>query len=135
MAHKRKKKLLRILVVDDDELLLSTIEEILLSKGYIVKTAKDGITALEKLQFEPFDMVLTDLNMPGMNGLELLEKIYSENMNVTPILMSSLFSSEIKSYALQKGAYTNLVKPFSVNSLFTVIENSQRNKKGEVSQL
>ena len=135
MAHKGKKRSLRILVVDDDELLRGTIEEILLSKGYRVKTAKDAITALERLQIEPFDMVLTDLNMPGMSGLELVEKIYSENMNVTPILMSSLFSGEIKSYAFQKGAYANLVKPFSVNSLFTVIENSRRNKKGEVRQL
>ena len=135
MAHKDKKRALSILVVDDDELLLNTLREVLLSGGYKVKTAKDGITALKKLQIGHFDMVLTDLNMPGMSGLELLEKIYSEKMNVTPILMSSLSSGEIKSHASEKGAYANLDKPFSVNSLLSVIENSMTDKEAGLRQL
>ena len=135
MARKRKKRIFSILVVDDDELLLSTLEEILLSEGYKVKTAKDGISAFKKLQGGSFDIVLTDLNMPGMTGLELLEKIYNENIRVTPVLMSAFSTRKIKSRAFQKGAYANLDKPFSIDSLFSVIENSLRNKKTEFSRV
>ncbi len=126
MAQTTAKQPLRILVVDDDDIFLRTLEAVLMMQGHIVSTARNGLSALKKLQLEQFDLVVTDLNMPGMNGLELLEKIDSEKMAVTPILMSSLLSREIKTYAASKGAYANLDKPFPPSRLFSLIESSRQ---------
>lgn len=119
----------RILVVDDDRPFLCTLEDMLVENGYSVETAGDGAAAYRKLKAETFDMVLTDLHMPGMSGLELLEKISRENMQVTPVLMSSLLSGDIKLYAVQKGVYAHLDKPFSVHRLFSIIESSMKEKQ------
>lgn len=112
----------RILVVDDDTLLLGTLEEMLRDRGYAVETAVDGDAALQKLKAEPFDIIVTDLHMPGMSGLELIERISCEQIRVAPVLMSSLFSGELKAHACQAGAYAQLDKPFSSHRLFSVIE-------------
>jgi len=104
MAHTAGEMSPRILVVDDDRPFLSTLQEMLAESGYTVETAGDGTAAYRKLQSAPFDMVLTDLHMPGMSGLELLEKISHERIRVMPVLMSSLLSGEVTTSAAARGA-------------------------------
>ncbi len=122
MAQSQDERQGRILIVDDDEMLLYTIEEYLLAQGYSVDTARDGADALEKLIEEHYDLLLTDLNMPGMSGLDLIDRVTSEHTGVTPVLMSTLLSKEIKRSALQKGAWAHLDKPFTSRSLLAIIE-------------
>ncbi len=114
----------RILVVDDDEDLLCLLKDALKSQGYIVDMANNGFSAFERLKKSEFDLLLTDINMPNMNGLELLEKINAESINITPIIMSSMFSNKLRSDAKERGAMVCLDKPFSLGSLFSVIKNS-----------
>jgi DNA-binding NtrC family response regulator len=113
-----------ILVVDDDDMLLDTLEEMLSIKGYQVKTARNGIAGFKELQNGSFDMVVTDMNMPGMNGLELVEKIQTKNLNVPSILMTSLFSEKLRLQAARMGVTASLEKPFSHRSLYSIIENN-----------
>jgi DNA-binding NtrC family response regulator len=113
-----------ILVVDDDDMLLDTLEEMLSIKGYQVKTARNGIAGFEELQGGSFDMVVTDMNMPGMNGLELVEKIQTKNLNVPSILMTSLFSEKLRLKAAKMGVAASLEKPFSYTNLYSVIEKN-----------
>jgi CheY-like chemotaxis protein len=123
MHLSKRKSRFSILVVEDEKFLRDIFREALVARGYKVKTAQNGMAALKKMQAEPFDMLLTDMNMPGMNGLELLEKIYDKRISITPIIMSSMLSDEIKSHAFQKGALASLDKPFSFSYLFSIIEN------------
>jgi len=90
MTHTKTEETFRILVVDNDQTLLHTIEEILLKKGYAVKTASDGLSAYCLLQDQTFDILLTDLNLAGMNGIELLDRINTNDNSMKTILMSSL---------------------------------------------
>lgn len=114
----------RILVVDDDEDLLCLLKDALHAQGYVVDLATNGIAALERLKSAHFDLLLTDINMPGMNGIELLEKINAESIPVRPVIMSSMFSNRLRCDARERGALVCLDKPFSLGSLFSVIENS-----------
>ena len=65
----------RVLVIDDDPVVGKSFNRVLSGKGYIVVTAEDGYEALQKMQSEQYDMVFTDLRMPGMDGVEVAEKV------------------------------------------------------------
>lgn len=126
MAQKTGNAGYQILVVDDDDMLRDTLEEVLLAKGYAVATAANGQAALELLREHAFDVVVTDLNMPGMTGIELLERISTSNIGVTPVLMSSLFSGDVKERAVSKGAFANIDKPIVTSRLLDIIETGIR---------
>lgn len=135
MAQKTGNAEHQILIVDDDDMLRDTLEEVLLAKGYAVATAANGQTALELLREHAFDVVVTDLNMPGMTGIELLERISTSNICVTPVLMSSLFSGDAKERAVSNGAFANIDKPIVTSRLIDVIETGirYRHRRGNVS--
>ncbi len=126
MAYNAGQTPMSILVVENDPSLRDTLRELLELKGLQVETAPDGLDALSKMKNLHFDMVLTDLHMPRLNGLELLESITGRNPRVTCVLMSSQLSRDIKSYARQIGVYANLDKPFLTEKLFSIIEHSMR---------
>ena len=65
----------RILVVDDEEMIREMLFDVLSQAGYTAKTAKDGNDAIAQIENEPFEIVITDLKMPGMSGLELLQRV------------------------------------------------------------
>ena len=130
MAQTSKRKAARILVVDDDRLLLDMIKEVLLAEGYRVHTAPDGARALRKLRRTSFDMVVTDLNMPVMNGRELVNKIFVEHKGVTPVLMST----DVETTAARKGDCVNLNKPFQISSLLSIIENSLQERRTDIGR-
>lgn len=131
MAHTSRRRPARILIVDDDRHLLETIKEVLLAEGYRVHTAPDGARALQKLRSTAFDMVVTDLNMPGMNGRELVNKISVEHKGVTPVLMSTA----VETRTARKGTCANLNKPFALSSLLSIIEKSLRMRPSGISRL
>lgn len=104
----------RILVCEDDYMLLRTIEFKLKRDGYIVETAKDGKEASEKLQSQDFDLIITDLLMPYMNGQELIFMVRNDLKLQTPIIVLSKIGLEdtvLKAFDL--GADDYVVKPFS----------------------
>ncbi len=78
----------KLLIIDDDVEMCEEISEILRDEGYDVSTVHDGIEGRELLTREPFDLVLLDIKIPGMNGFEVLRSIRDENINVKVIVLS-----------------------------------------------
>lgn len=113
-----------ILVVDDSETVRQVLQLTLSKAGFDVVEAEDGVDAYSKLSDQPVDMIVTDLNMPNMDGLELIKKIRQEGeYRFTPIVMLTTESSEEKKKAgREAGASGWIVKPFKPEQLLKVVK-------------
>lgn len=107
----------KIAVVEDDQLILNMIKINLEQKNYHVKCFTCGEAMLEQAGQEPFDLVILDLLLPGISGLDVLEKLREKNIG-TPVLMLTVQSNiQYKVHALNRGADDYLVKPFNMEEL------------------
>lgn len=125
-----------ILVVDDDKVLLKVLEATLIKAGHSVLTVEDGRTALEKLDSELFDMVITDINMPGgVSGLNLITMIRkNEKLKDLPaIFLSGRRDKADVVKALEAGIDDYIVKPFDADMLYAKIESLLEKKSGRYS--
>jgi two-component system chemotaxis sensor kinase CheA len=115
----------RILVVDDTLTSRMLVKNIMEAAGYLVKTAADGVEALAELHAEPFDMLLADVEMPRMDGLELTRKVREENKfaDLPVVLLTSLATKEHRERGVQAGANAYFVKgKFDQSGLLEVIK-------------
>ena len=124
---------IKILLVDDERELLKIMSKVLMKKGYEVECAENGNDALKMLENNNFSIVLTDLMMPGMSGLDLLEIINNKYPNIDVIVASAYGDIETAVTAVDKGAFWYLAKPFSNNELVLLIKKSLERKKLLVS--
>ena len=113
-----------ILIVDDSETVRQVLQLSLGNAGFDVIAAEDGLDALNKLAGTQIDMLITDLNMPNMDGLELIKKVREEGTHrFTPIVMLTTESSEEKKLAGRTaGASGWIVKPFKPEQLLKVVK-------------
>jgi len=109
-----------ILVVDDDPQILRMLKTSLQTNGYDVQTALNGVAALEQMQQHQPDLVITDLSMPVMNGVELTQKI-RESSRIPIIVLSVRDSDQSKVIALDEGADDYVTKPFHIQELLARI--------------
>src|SRR5262245_20750108 len=84
----------RVLVVDDEKVIREILSDFLTMEGYVVRTVEDGNAVFCELQLCPYDLVTSDLKMPRMGGLELLEKIALEKLNVLTVIMTGFGTVE-----------------------------------------
>jgi two-component system, NtrC family, nitrogen regulation response regulator NtrX len=113
----------KILVVDDEKSIRNTLRDILGYENYEVSDADSGITALEMLKQSEFDVILLDIKMPQMDGLEALDHILSEYE--TPVIMISGHGTiETAVEAIKKGAFDYIAKPLDLNRLLVTIRNA-----------
>jgi len=127
----------RILIVDDEVNARTALVELLRDEGYAVESAGDGFKAVGKLaDFAP-DMVLTDLKMPGMDGIELLRKIREQDPDIAVLVMTAFGAVETAVGAMRAGARDYLTKPVNVSELSLVIarEMEQRRIRAEAGLL
>ncbi|NUM81855.1 response regulator [bacterium] len=119
-------KLKRILIVDDEETLtFSLYQSFIISKeNYEVVTASSGNEAWEKFSSNPFDIVVTDITMPGITGIELLKRIKQEHPQTHVIMMTAYGSDEKKEEALNNGAYRYIEKPFEIKLMKEIIASA-----------
>jgi len=110
-----------ILVVDDNRDLLNTFSLILKRKGYIVDTAEDGILAIEKYKNNHFDLVLMDVVMPNMNGIDALHKMREINNRAKVILLTAYCEEDQLKKVVSEGAYRALYKPVNIARLMELI--------------
>ena len=112
-----------ILVVEDEPALQDTLRYNLERAGYQVKVIGDGIQALESARIDPPDLILMDINLPGMSGLEVLRKIRSEpGISAAPVVaMTASASREEITEGIRAGFDTYLTKPFDVRQFMKVI--------------
>ncbi|HQL42706.1 MAG TPA: response regulator, partial [Spirochaetota bacterium] len=102
-----------VLVVDDEESIRDILSRYLQLKGYAVLTAGNGHSAMDILQSQPVDLVLTDLNMPNVNGRELLKRMAEKFPDIPKIVLSGYGSNEDMLVALKSGAYDFIQKPLT----------------------
>ena len=122
----------RILVVDDERQITTILRTSLQSSGYSVETAKNGLEAFQKFEVDPPDLIITDLSMPEMNGLELTQAV--RRIAATPIIVLSVRDSDsMKVTALDEGADDYLTKPFSMNELLARVRAQLRRDGSEAA--
>lgn len=116
----------RVLVVDDDAILLTAIGRILREDASSVSLAHDARQALERLQSEEYDVIVSDIEMPGMNGLELLRAVRARDLNLPVIFVTGAPSVESASRAVEYGAFRYLVKPVDRDDLRAAVAEAHR---------
>lgn len=114
----------KILVVEDEDRIRQLLRETLQAAGYSVETAADGIEGLEKLCGEKFDLILLDVWMPRMNGLELLDKLRNEASRPKIVIMTADSTPETLLEAVRKQAYQYVVKPFEPKALVELVRGA-----------
>jgi two-component system cell cycle response regulator len=112
----------KILIIEDDPLVLRGFETILKQEGYLVTTLNSGETALEIINKENFDLILTDLNLEGMNGIDILKRVKKISPDIPVIVITGYESMDSAISALRGGAYDYLIKPCQDIDLKTTIK-------------
>jgi len=118
-----------IMIVDDETVVRESFLHWFEKIGHRVESAASGIEALDKLAQAPFEVMFVDIKMPGMNGIELLEKVKSEYPDTTVVIITAYGSIESSVKAMQMGAADYLLKPFKPDQLTLVMEKIAQQKK------
>ncbi len=120
----------RILAVDDDQRQCFLLQRQLEQMGHLCHFVQSGMQACAFLQHDHVDLILTDYNMPKMNGLKFLEHILERGLSQAPvILLSGNLDLEIKSLAIQRGAFAVLAKPCHFQALTAIVTEALRPRK------
>lgn len=119
----------RILIVDDELNMRLVLQAMLKKEGYEVASASDGLEALRMLKAGPFDVVVTDLKMPKLDGLGLLERMIHEYPSIPVIIITAHGTVATAVDALKKGAFDYISKPFEQEDLKNVIEKAIRTRR------
>ncbi len=118
----------KVLVIDDETAVRKALAEILEYEKYDVDQASNGPEALEKIEKNTYDIVLCDIKMPQMDGIEVLEKINASHPDMPVIMITGHGSVETAVEALKKGAYDFIEKPIDLNRLIVAVRNASEKK-------
>ena len=119
----------KILVVDDEQSLREVLSIMLKRAGYAVTIAMDGEDAVELLQKEIFDLVITDLRMPKVDGMEVLKAVKSASPETVVLIITAFASADSAVEAMKQGAYDYLTKPFQVDEVQLIIRNALEKRR------
>jgi CheY-like chemotaxis protein len=125
--------LFTILVVDDQPAVATTLADILQAKGFSVLVALSGEDALQILNTQRVDILLTDVRMPDMNGVELYRAAHKTHPKLTTYLMTAYAADEIIQQGMKEGIKTVLTKPLDIDlmlALFSALQRVQSNERG-----
>ncbi|MBI2115480.1 MAG: sigma-54-dependent Fis family transcriptional regulator [candidate division NC10 bacterium] len=127
----------RVLIVDDEEQMRELLAKVLEKNGYQVAAAGDGAQALALLEKEPVDLVVTDVRMPGLGGMEALKSIKELNPDIIVIIMTAFGSIDQAVQAVKEGAYDYINKPFKIDEMLLTIGKAleERRLRHEVTAL
>jgi DNA-binding NtrC family response regulator len=129
MTNKERNSKYSILIVDDEPLIRNSLYEIFKIEGYNVLTAENGESAVDKIQRETVDILVTDLKLPQMDGLALLKKIKELSSQTEVILITGYGSIESAVEAMKRGAFEYITKPINDNEIKTLINNIVEKKE------
>ena len=113
-----------ILIIDDEKAIRKTLTEILSFEGYKIEEAADGEEGLRKFKEKNYDLVLCDIKMPKLDGIEFLQKAGESNPDIPIIMISGHGNIETAVEAVKKGAYDYISKPPDLNRLLITIRNA-----------
>lgn len=112
----------RVLIVDDEKFIRDILADFLGMEGYVVRTAEDGQSALAELGRTHYDLVISDLKMPRMGGIELLDEIGKVDPNAITVIMTGFGTVETAIDAMKRGAYDYILKPFKVEEVIHIVQ-------------
>ena len=115
---------MKILIVDDDRAIRNSFGEILMDEGYEVAKAEDGLGALKAVEEERFDVIFCDIKMPGMDGVEVLEKFMEMNLDAAVVMISGHGDISTAVECIKKGAFDFVEKPLDLQRLLITIKNA-----------
>ena len=120
-----------VLLIDDDQSLRRVIEYSLVENGFAVRPASSGEEGFSLFQKESFDVVITDITMPGMSGLEVLEKVHKEDPGLPVIIITAYGTIESAVSAMKQGAFDYITKPFNRDELRITLDRALRMRRLE----
>src|SRR3954471_19084961 len=125
----------RVLVVDDEESIREFLEIMLRKEGYEVTCAEDGQKALELIKKKSFDLVISDLQMPNMTGIELLRHVKDQYPDILFMMITAFGTTETAVEAMKLGAYDYITKPFKIDEVRININNALKSKRLETENI
>jgi len=120
---------MKIMVVDDEKIVRESLFFWFENAGHSLDTAASGLEALKKLEKTPFDVMFVDIKMPGMDGIEVLERVKTDYPDTIVIIITAYGSIESAIKAMKKGASDYLLKPFKPDYLTLVMEKILQQKR------
>ncbi len=120
---------IKVLLVDDEVSFTASMEKVLSRRGFDVKIAPDGLNALHLIAEEQFDVIVLDIKMPGMNGIQVLNEIRRSSPNMRVILLTGHYSSNEEEATLKMGAYAYILKPYPILDLVNLITAAASDRK------
>ncbi len=121
---KAAKRPARILVVDDEEAVRTALQKVLEKEHYVVDCARSAAEAMERANASTFDLVITDIVMPGVDGLALVSHLREDNPDIKVIVMSAIAGWGQSADALKAGAYVYLVKSAKKDAIVKVVKDA-----------
>ena len=115
---------MRILVIDDERPIRNSMKEILSDEGYEVDVAENGASALEMVEKEKYDVIFCDIKMPGMDGIEVLDKLGEAGVESSVIMISGHGDIDTAVECIRKGAYDFIQKPLDLNRILITVKNA-----------
>jgi len=113
----------KLLIVEDDNETITLLESILSTLGFDVETAFDGLQGINKITNNSYDLILTDLDMPILNGYDMIEKTYGLEKNLNIIIISS-YTKDFVTKNLNNDKISILTKPFNINELIELTKKT-----------
>jgi signal transduction histidine kinase/CheY-like chemotaxis protein len=118
-----------ILVVDDEQIVLNLVEDTLTDEGYSVTTTSSPREAIELVKHQPFDFILTDIRMPEMNGIDMVQEIHDIVPAIGVIFMTGYANLDSAKQAIKEGAYDYILKPFELSEIRQAITRAVQQKQ------
>lgn len=119
----------RVLIVDDEASLRGMLDKLLKSEGYETHVVASGQEALEQVLLREFQVVLLDIRMPGLSGLDVLEKLRVSHPNVAVIMVTAVANVQTALRSLRQGAYDYIVKPFELEEILVKVEKALERRR------
>lgn len=123
------KKPVDILIVDDEPNYLKALSDVLKKKGYRVDTATSADQLITKAKKKPFNIILTDIRLPGMEGAKTFKEIKKISPRTTIIVMAAYYEKDIEKEYIEAGAHCCLLKPIDIDKLIGIIEETKGLKR------
>ena len=125
-VSKAEQRVIRVLLVDDESGILKMFTRALTNYGLVTEEARSATDALERMSKSSFDVIVSDINMPGYGGIEFLQRVRVVNRDVPVILMTGKPSLESSNQAMERGAFRYLLKPVMPATLRETIQDAAR---------
>ena len=123
--------MVRIMIIEDDKEMRSLLKDFLEEEGFATDSASNGVDALQMLSKDHFDLVITDIRMPGLTGLDILPRIRRLKPEIPIIVMTAYGSDDVRRRSLERGATIYLEKPIHLSKLRAVIREMVLRKSSE----